>query len=493
MGGVTGRAAEAFASLEALVVGEAILDVYLDGYTERLAREAPVPIVNVCRRELAPGGAANTAANVRSLAARVHYLSVAGDDEEGWLLGGALRARGLEEDLMLVQPGRRTLTKSRVSASSQMLVRFDGGTTEPVDASVESDLIERMGELYRRCDVVIISDYDYGVFTPRVIRAIAALQGRHRKVLVVDSKRLSSFRSADVSAVKPNYEEAARLLNITELEGNGGRVGQIMPHGDRILQLTGARMAAVTLDSDGAILFERGSRHPYRTYAKPAATSCATGAGDSFVAALALSLAAGMSAIDAVEVASAAAAVVVGKSGTSSCSSEELLSYQTIEGKILAGETLRRKADFYRGQGKRIVFTNGCFDILHRGHITYLNKAKSLGDVLVVGINSDASVRRIKGEGRPINNLEDRMQVLSAMSCVDHLAAFDEDTPEELIRALEPHVFVKGGDYTMATLPEAGLVRELGGEVEILPYIEERSTTALIEKIRGMTEGVAAR
>jgi D-beta-D-heptose 7-phosphate kinase/D-beta-D-heptose 1-phosphate adenosyltransferase len=251
-----------------------------------------------------------------------------------------------------------------------------------------------------------------------------------------------------------------------------------------VARLTGARLAAVTLDRDGALFFERGSP-PYRTYARPAANSRAAGAGDTFVGALALGLAAGAHTPVVAELAAAAAAVVVAKDGTAACYAQELREYVSAGGKYVPDlRRLAARVEFLRQQGRRIVFTNGCFDILHRGHITYLNQAKALGDVLVVGVNSDDGIRRLKGPDRPINTLEDRIQVLAALSCVDHLTAFDEDTPCNLIQALRPHVFVKGGDYTRERLPEAPLVEAFGGVVQILPYLQDRSTTGIIERIQ---------
>jgi D-beta-D-heptose 7-phosphate kinase/D-beta-D-heptose 1-phosphate adenosyltransferase len=210
------------------------------------------------------------------------------------------------------------------------------------------------------------------------------------------------------------------------------------------------------------------------------------GAGDTFTSTLALALAAGAAATQAAELASAAAAVVVGKERTAACTAQELREVLGALGKYVPDLTrLAARAEFYRRQGRTVVFTNGCFDILHKGHVSLLHRARALGDVLIVGVNSDAGIRRLKGPSRPINTLEDRVQVLAALGCVDHLIAFDEDTPCNLIRALRPQVFVKGGDYTRERLPEAPLVEELGGVVHILPSVEAHSTTGLIEKIQG--------
>lgn len=483
------RLIDAFTGLNVLAIGDAMLDSYLEGYTERLCQEAPVPLVNLSNRRDIPGGAANTAVNVRSLGSRVTFLSVIGGDMEGMLLRQALQERGVSTEYVMTQPLRQTLAKHRVIAGGQMLVRFDSGSTNPIDLETEQQLIDYLIDLFPRCDAVIISDYGYGILTPRVIQAIQELQSRTPRLLVVDSKNLAAYRHVGVTAVKPNYEEAIRLLGIRDqmrdaASLNSTRADRIALYGEQILHITGTQIAAVTLDTEGAVIFERGCL-PYRTYAQPTAHSRATGAGDTFIGALTLALAASSTTSTAAELASAAAAVVLGKDGTAACSAQELQAHIFCGDKCITDVScLVARLEFYRQQGRRIVFTNGCFDILHSGHIAYLNRAKALGDILVIGVNSDASIRRLKGPSRPINTLDDRVQVLAALSCVDRIIAFDDDTPCNLIRAIRPDVFVKGGDYTRDMLPEAPLVEELGGTVQILPYLENRSTTSIIERIR---------
>jgi D-beta-D-heptose 7-phosphate kinase/D-beta-D-heptose 1-phosphate adenosyltransferase len=477
---------QGFRGLRVVVVGDAMLDSYLEGTSNRICREAPVPIVNLADRKDVPGGAANTAVNLHALGAQVAFLSIVGDDAEGQRLRWALEDYGLSTEHVLPCPFRSTLAKNRVVAGGHMLVRLDQGTTAPVDAKTEQELINRLIDLIADAEAVVVSDYSYGVLTPLLIDALARLQRRRRRVLVVDSRhRLTAYKKLNVTAVKPNYEEAIQLLGLwEELKGSGPRTEKILPHGNRVLELTGARVAAVTLDTEGAMIFERGCP-PYRTYAQPTPQSRAAGAGDTFIGALTLALAAGASTPDAAETASAAAAVVVAKDGTAICSAPELLERISAQGKFVpdVGQ-LVALLDSYRQRGKRIVFTNGCFDILHRGHITYLNQAKALGDILVVGVNTDEGVRRLKGPERPINTLEDRVHVLAALSSIDHLIAFGEDTPCELVRHVRPHVFVKGGDYTRERLPEATLVEELGGMVKILPFLDDRSTTRIIKRIQ---------
>jgi D-beta-D-heptose 7-phosphate kinase/D-beta-D-heptose 1-phosphate adenosyltransferase len=479
------RIIDSFRGLEVVVVGEAMLDTYLEGRTGRVCREAPVPIVALSGRRDAPGGAANTAANVAALGARVHLLSVVGGDSEGRLLLRGLEAAGVGIEHMLIDSGRQTLAKNRVVAASQLLVRFDQGSTGPVEPGTERELIARLTRLFPRCDVVIVSDYDYGILTPAVIETLADLRRHWHRPVLADSKRLTAYREVGLLAIKPNYDEALSLVGRRLGTSDRPRAEAIAATGAGLLAATGARIAAVTLDTDGAVVLERG-RPPYRTFAKPTHHSRAAGAGDTFLAAFSLALAARAEPPAAADLASAACAVVVAREGTVTCSAKELCAQLAGEVKPAASVAdLLVRLDAHRRAGRRVVFTNGCFDILHRGHVAYLSQAKALGDVLVVGVNSDEGIRRLKGPTRPVNALDDRIEVLAALSCVDHLIAFDEDTPCDLVRAVRPDVFVKGGDYTRERLPEAAVVEACGGEVRILPFLADRSTTHIIERIRG--------
>jgi D-beta-D-heptose 7-phosphate kinase/D-beta-D-heptose 1-phosphate adenosyltransferase len=375
-----------------------------------------------------------------------------------------------------------------------VLLRVDDGDGGPAGARASRRLAERLRREVARHDAVLVADYRAGTLVPPLQALLAELRGAAPRTLVVDAKQPAAYRAAAPTAVKPNYQEATELLGIGRFDGTGRRVAQLERQGRRILELTGAEIAAVSLDADGALLFE-GEAPPYRTYARPAAGVRASGAGDTFAVALALALAAGADAPAAAELASAAAAIVTGHAGTAVCPRAALL-------EAVAGER-RRVADLaelaglvavHKSQGRRVVVAGGCFDLLHRGHVAYLNQAKALGDVLVVGVNGDQSVRRLKGPGRPLNPLEDRLAVLAALSCIDHLVAFEQDSPAELLRAVRPDVFAKGGDYRPDTVPEGPLVEALGGRVEILPYLEDRSTTGMVARIRaGRPVGDAAR
>ncbi len=475
---------DTFSKLRVLVIGEAMLDRYLKGSTNRLSQEAPVLVVGVEEREDIPGGAANTAVNIRSLGAEPFFLSVIGEDQEGQSLRQALRDFGISDEHIYAHPKRQTLAKQRVVANEQMMIRFDQGSTNAIDQEAEDWLIKRMKSLINKVEAIIVSDYNYGILTPNILKTLAELQAKRERVLVVDAKNLKAYRTQRVTAVKPNYGEAARLLHLETKENTEERIKQINKFGPKILDLAHSQIAAVTLDKDGAVVFER-DQPCYRVYARPAPQNRVAGAGDTFMSALALSLAGNAPTTTAAEIASAAASIVVEKPGTSACYIEELKGYfSTGEKYITDNFHMTALISAYRHQGKRIVFTNGCFDILHSGHIQYLNRAKALGDVLIVGINTDPGVSRLKGPDRPINSLDDRVKVLAGLSSVDHIIPFEEDVPYGLIQLIKPDVFVKGGDYSRETLPEAELVEKLDGEVKILPYIENHSTTGIIERIR---------
>jgi D-beta-D-heptose 7-phosphate kinase / D-beta-D-heptose 1-phosphate adenosyltransferase len=474
---------DSFATLKILVIGEAMLDRYLMGSSSRLSQEAPVQVVNIGEKEDIPGGAANTAANIRSLGAEPIFLSVVGQDEEAAALRESLRKLNISDAYIFGDETRQTLAKQRVLANGQMMIRFDQGSTEPISKACEKQLIETIQELMQEIDAIIISDYNYGVISPGILKALAAIQEEKPRILVVDSKQFKAYKDLHVTAIKPNYYEAMKILHQEPKESSEERVRQVQKHGPKLLEAAHAQIAAITMDQDGALIFER-DRPCYRIYARPAEHNRVSGAGDTFMSALTLALAAGAQTSTAAEIASAAAAIVVQKPGTSTCYIEELKDYFSGDDKYITDSFhMAARVEAYRRKEKTIVFTNGCFDLLHSGHIQYLNQAKMLGDILVVGINTDEGVRRLKGPNRPINSLDDRAQVLAALSCVDHIIPFDEEIPYSLINLIKPDIFAKGGDYNLEMLPEAQLVEELDGKVVILPYMENHSTSGIIERI----------
>jgi D-beta-D-heptose 7-phosphate kinase / D-beta-D-heptose 1-phosphate adenosyltransferase len=481
---------DTWTSLNVLVIGDAILDGYLNGFANRLCREAPAPVIAVQQRQDVPGGAANTAANLASLGGRTMFLSVIGIDPEGERLRRALEHRGVSTALLIDSSDRQTLAKQRIMADSQILVRLDQGSTNDVTPDLEQALIARLVEQFPRCDAVIVSDYDYGIITPRLIQTLAHLQAQQPRILVIDSRHLERYQQVQATAVKPNYDEALQLLELQRQ--STARADQIIPYGNHLLNLTGAALVAVTLDREGAVVFER-EQFPIRMDARPMPQNQTSGAGDTFISALTLALAAGANTTTAALLAATATAIVVKQPGTTACRAEELRQSllsdhngQHNSKLILDQSDLASLVQQYRSAERKIVFTNGCFDILHPGHVAYLTQAKALGDVLIVGVNTDESVQQLKGTDRPINPLSDRLTVLAALNCVDHVVPFAELTPKNLIRIVCPNIYVKGGDYTRETLPEADLVESLGGVVRILPYVDNRSTTRLIHQIQAL-------
>ncbi|MEU7103691.1 D-glycero-beta-D-manno-heptose 1-phosphate adenylyltransferase [Streptomyces sp. NPDC046215] len=474
------------AGLRVLVVGDVILDTYLRGVTSGLCRESPVPAVGLTSHLHQCGAAANVAVNLRALGAEPVLLSVTGDDPAGRRLRAALRAEGLDTGAVAADPARTTVTRRRVIADGQMLLRLDEGAEQPLAAAGDR-LAALADRLLPTVDAVIVSDYGYGVCGPALVAHLAARRDSGPPTLVVDSRHPDRFTALRASAVKPNYDEALRLLEDTGPLPGPARADRLASFGEELLALTGADRVALTLDAEGSLLFERG-RPPVRTFARgtEVPTTATVGAGDTFTAALTLALAAGADSAVAAELASAAAGTVVGKPGTSKCAVDELRRALGDTGKIRRSGTLPDWLLDPAGRGRRVVFTNGCFDLLHGGHVSCLSRAKDLGDLLVVGVNSDDSVRRLKGPQRPVTTLPERLRVLAALSCVDYVVPFDDDSPVALIGALKPDVYVKGGDYTMATLPEAPLVERLGGVVHLMPTVADTSTTDIIRRIHAL-------
>ncbi|MCW3466687.1 PfkB family carbohydrate kinase [Chitinophaga nivalis] len=472
-----------FRQFSVLVIGDLMLDVYLKGASTRLTPEATVPVVDILNNSTVPGGAANTAANLKHLGAAVTFCSICGADEYSEKAQALLSATGVTCRI-LRDPERSTLVKTRVMSGKQLLIRYDSGSVHQISAEQEQAFIVLLEEQYPLHDAIVIADYNKGLITPGVIAALQALNRRREKFIAVDSRRLEAFRSLSPSLVKPNYAETVQLLQIaTKYEA---RARQLQESGAAMFAATGAAITAATLDEEGAVIFA-GNQLAYRSHAHEVPPLNVAGAGDAYISAFTLACLAGADIPAAAEVSAAAAAVAVSKHTTACCTCEELTAYLSVNEKYVTDpQQLAYISAIYKSQGKKIVFTNGCFDILHSGHVNYLNRARELGHILMVGINTDDSIRRLKGSSRPINTLEDRMEVLGGLGAVHHIIPFGseaEDTAAPLISLIKPDVFVKGGDYTRATLPEAGLVEEQGGEVIILPLLPDRSTTLIVNRI----------
>ncbi len=466
--------------LRILVIGDIMLDRYWHGPADRVSPEAPVPVINVQQTEHRPGGAANVALNLVSLGAQCTLVGLVGDDEAGEELRKTLTAAGVECDFVTV-PEWQTIVKLRLLAQKQQLMRADFEALPPdYGASERIGTVQNKIEKHlREADVFVIEDYDKGaVEDPQAL--IHAANAANVPVLVDPKmKALSVYSKATV--IKPNEKEFAHALS-----GGSQRppkdIGEATVAMCRDLQLAGM---VVTRGGDGMEVCDGTSvRH---VPARPVEVFDVTGAGDTTAATLALGLGLGWPLIDCARVANVAASIVVSKSGTAPVTGPELrtvLSREVADRGMTTREELAAAVADAQANGERVVFTNGCFDILHAGHVTYLEEAAALGDRLVVAINDDASVTRLKGEGRPVVPVEGRSRVLEGLACVDWVVNFDEDTPEPLLQLLKPDVLVKGGDYGPDEVVGADLVRAYGGEVQVLSLVADVSTTAIVERIK---------
>ncbi|SKB87333.1 D-beta-D-heptose 7-phosphate kinase / D-beta-D-heptose 1-phosphate adenosyltransferase [Parapedobacter luteus] len=473
-----------FEQKKIVVIGDFIIDEYIEGGSTRLSPEAPVPVVDIHSDRWVLGGAANVAANLRALGAEVVFCSVIGDDMEAGRACDLAVEAGFSPDFLIRETGRATLVKTRILADGHPLVRLDRGDDTTISAESAQRLIQYLQQHVEACDGVIVADYNKGVVTHAVIDSLIQLKRKQAKFIAVDSKRLLLFKELAPTLVKPNYEEAVHLLG--HEAGTKDRRALLEQCGDALYQKTGAQWSVVTLDKDGSLWFEKG-KLIFHAGAIPVAAPHVCGAGDTFISTCTLALLSGADARRTATMATAAATVAIEKDATSLCTRLELLAKLDNEQKLVTSmRHLEEIRAYYKSMGRRIVFTNGCFDILHSGHVNYLKEAKKLGDVLVVGVNDDESIRRLKGPERPINGLADRLSVLAGLGCIDHLVVFghrQDDTPSALIKVLAPDIFVKGGDYRMAELPEAKLVASLGGRVQLIPLTANRSTTQLIRRI----------
>ncbi len=473
-----------FPGLRVLIVGEAMLDSWLEGDAIRLCKEGPVPVVREVSTTHCPGGAANAAVNLASLGADVAFVSFIGRDAAGQQLRDALRQAGIADQHLIEDDGISTLHKVRVIASGQYVVRFDEGTLQGLaEASVET-MLDRIEHLALSSDAIVLSDYGHGAIPDAVIDLVARLQKHQQKVVVVDSKAIARFSHCAATMVTPNLQEAWRAVVPQHAPDEPVDVQRAPEIARGLRDLLDSTYIAVTMANHGVLLTGPEGEQSH-VPCHPTLRASDVGAGDTFTAAAAMALAVGAPAEQAVRIGIDAASIAITRERTSAVSVQDLLRRVSLadSAEALSLKEIVARLDIDRFHGKRIVFTNGVFDILHAGHVKLLAQARALGDVLVVGINSDASTRRLKGPRRPVNRESDRLALVSALDAVDYALIFEEDTPTELIRAIRPDIHVKGGDYQAENLPEVEAVRDVGAEVAILSLVDGRSTTALIDRI----------
>jgi len=464
-----------FDNAHILTIGDAMLDRYWHGDTHRVSAEAPIPVIDVSRIEDRPGGAANVALNVATLGAASSLIAATGQDEMSTILESKLRASGIDCHFIQVE-GMSTITKVRLVSRSQQMIRADFEALFDIDPGQVVTGMDSIPEY----DSVVLSDYDKGLFSD-VSSIIENARKKGRPVLVDPKfKPFSTYQGATV--IKPN------TLELKNAVGHWNSEAEMLEKCRGLMADIGCDAMLVTRASEGMTLIERSgeSHFPARTRE----VYDTSGAGDTVIAVLAASLASGQTLKDSVALSNIAAGIVVSHFGVTSVSGPELraevdLGEPADKGKMSA-EQLVAAVQVARSRGEKVVFTNGCFDILHAGHVNYLSDAKREGDRLIVAVNSDESVHRLKGEGRPINPLDRRMTMLAGLASVDWVVSFEGDTPEELLHMLKPDVLVKGGDYGIDQVVGADIVRSAGGEVKVLSLEEDCSTSALVEKIRGL-------
>ena len=466
-----------------LVIGDLMIDHYLWGDTNRISPEAPVQVVNINKESSVLGGAGNVVNNLVSLGSEVTVMSAIGDDANATELQSLLDAINVDHYL-IIDEDRKTTKKSRIISSNQQIVRYDNETLEPINYECEKTLTIKVLEIIHNYDIVLLSDYGKGVLSENLISKIIFIaSGANIKVLV-DPKGKDYSKYAGAYTLTPNKKEAELSTGIKITDDETLKEALISLRNNALLDTP-----MITLSEDGIAILDKDDN----IIKKPTVARevfDVTGAGDTVLASLGYSLALNKNIEESLEFANLAAGVVVGKIGSATASIEEIEEYKSslhkssIESHIKTFEEIERTVKRLKAKGSKIVFTNGCFDILHRGHVSYLDVAKSFGDVLILGLNSDESVKRLKGESRPINNQEDRGYILAALESVDYVVNFSEDTPYELIKLIQPDTLVKGADYEGKDVVGSDIAKEL----KLVTFIDGKSTTKTIEKINNLKD-----
>ncbi len=478
-----------------LVVGDLMLDRYLWGDVERISPEAPVPVVRVRNRSDAAGGAGNVAANLIGLGARVTLVGVRGADEAGRRLSALMRQPDFR-DLSIECAARPTTTKTRIVSGGQQLLRLDEEQIRPVGPEIVQAALRHIGQAAETADAIVLSDYGKGMLQAPDLCAAAVRIAQTRGIpILVDPKGRDWERYRGATCLTPNRREI-EAFDGSPIETDD-QLGAVM---QRTLRRLGLSRLLVTQGASGMCLMGADGV-PLFIPTRARQVYDVSGAGDTVIATLALAVASGIGFADAARLANLAAGVVVGKVGTQPINRLELEQAVRAHGaapgggphpKLFAADAALIQVDAWRANGAKVVFTNGCFDLLHPGHVHLLNRARDLGRRLVVGLNADASVARLKGPGRPILNERDRAAVLGALDCVDLVVLFDEDTPERLIARLKPDILVKGADYRLDQVAGREIVESYGGSVRLIEVIEGYSTTGIARKLRQAGSGAAA-
>jgi D-beta-D-heptose 7-phosphate kinase/D-beta-D-heptose 1-phosphate adenosyltransferase len=462
-----------------LVVGDLMIDHYLWGSCERISPEAPVQVVDIAKETTVLGGAGNVISNLNTLGANVSVGSVIGDDANGTELIEMLHAIGVDTQNIFLQKNRKTSKKSRVIAVSQQILRYDKESKEKIEPSSVDAIMNALNATIGNFDIVILSDYGKGVLTDDLCQRIIRLANANNVRVLVDPKGSDFTKYKGAFLLTPNKKEAIIATGI-EIKDEKSLEEALL----KLKTECDLGISLITLSEDGIATYDNELK-VFPTVAKEVFD--VTGAGDTVIASIAFALSAGKNIEESAKFANLAAGVVVGKIGSATVSIAEIEEYEatlhksTSDAHIKSFEDINAIVTRCRSNGKKVVFTNGCFDILHVGHVKYLQIAKSFGDILIVGLNSDESVSRLKGPTRPVNIAEDRAYLLAALEAVDFVVPFSEDTPYELIKMIRPDVLVKGGDYEGKEV----VGTEFAGKLKLVDFVDGKSTTKTIEKIQG--------
>ncbi len=473
-----------FKKLRIIVVGDVMLDTYVWGSVDRVSPEAPVPVLNVVEETSTLGGAANVAKNLLTLGPKVKLFGTVGKDHNGELILDIMKDQGLSTKGIVRDRDKPTVSKTRLISKNNQIARIDREDITPVSTEIEKSLFTKLQNYIkkRRPDALIISDYAKGTMSPTLTKKIIKLARSNKIFVTVDPKGMdyAKYRNADV--ITPNTNEAEAVVGYPIDNTRALRRAS-----KELMDLTQCKAVLITMGKKGISLFEKGNRIKVID-SDSVDVFDVTGAGDTVVSVFTISFLASKSMEHAVSAANKAAGLVVSKVGTANLNPEDLLvrlnaDNTSLEVKNYTRQSLTTAISGLKADGKTIVFTNGCFDLLHTGHIKLLNEAKQLGDVLVVAINSDSSVRKLKGSNRPYLKIEDRKRILSSLESVDYVVEFSEDTPLNLIRSLRPDIIVKGGDYTVDKVVGKDIVESYGGRVHIVELKEGVSTTKIAKRI----------
>jgi D-beta-D-heptose 7-phosphate kinase / D-beta-D-heptose 1-phosphate adenosyltransferase len=470
-----------------LIVGDLMLDRYVVGEVSRISPEAPIPVLAAKNAEQKLGGAGNVASNLRAMDADVDLVGVIGDDSGGGELRAIFERTGISTDGLVIDETRPTSLKTRMISGAQQMLRVDWEHPLDVGGEARKLLLERAETLLDRAQALVLSDYGKGVLTEELIARLITGARRRGIPVLVDPKGTGFSKYRGATLITPNRKEAEQALGRTLSD-----LDAVAEGARELIDQVELDAAVITLGA-GGIYFRTKDGGEGREATRARSVFDVTGAGDTVVAHLALHLAGGLGLAEAVALANRAAGLVVARLGAGAVTRQELRAAlrksAPKEGKVLSAETLEDTLAAWREEGKRIVFTNGCFDIIHTGHVSYLRFARAHGDVLLVGINDDGSVGRLKGPGRPVNCIADRLEVLAAMEMVNAVIAFSEDTPAKIIERVTPAVLVKGEDWAEKGVVGREWVEKHGGRVVLAPLVIGRSTTGILERAREETGG----